>query len=193
MNNWNCFLKWVITYEFAWWRLLVLNQWAVKGGVRKFLCSFLGAYSNDGVATERRAAGWQQLLWMWHKPFSCVSGHSPGTLCQVNCCPQTAVGVMGQYPWDLSVGKMGHISLGFICGCTGVCLLSVLVSMCPCVLGCAEFIPETPFGCATNPCIYPSFKPVNKYLHCWQIQNLEWALQFVQQFPALRVFWVVCK
>lgn len=120
MNNWNCFLKWVITCEFAWWRLLVLNQWTVNGGVRKFLCSFLGAYSNDGVATERRAAGWQQLLWMGHKPFSCASGHSPGTLCQINCCPQTAVGVMGQYPWDLSVGALGSASSLCLCPCVPV-------------------------------------------------------------------------
>lgn len=31
----------------------------------------------------------------------------------------------GQYPWDLSAG------------CTGVCLLLVYVSICPCVWGCA--------------------------------------------------------
>lgn len=211
----------------------VLNQWAVKVGVREFLswwCSFIGAYSDDGVPTEKKAAGWHQLIGMWHKPFSCVPGHSPGTLCHINCCPQTTVGVMGQYSWNLSVAALESASslclfpfvLCFRVCCqawgtgegvehshhivqlhpTALPVLRNLLLLAWALLGkdssaagrgrSFEFTPETPLGCS-KPWFYPSFKPVNRYLLCCQIQNLEEVLQFVQQLLALRTFWVVCK
>lgn len=59
VNNWNCFLKLMITYSFAWWRSLFLNKWTVTVGVRKFLfwwCSFTVVCWNDGVPAKRQQA-----------------------------------------------------------------------------------------------------------------------------------------